>query len=149
MPTKQRGLKRNQTINLSRLALDVGLGISLAEKLQAPLCKADHFALIIVLHFVVRLYLAVRNLPDHIHNVVRLSNQPNKLLVFGFEELEQGPNRNVLESGVAAGEESAQVAVDAIAWLVPVMNEDAVIAHCSFISKLSPETVYRGQLTFR
>ena len=50
----------------------------------------------------------------------------------------------MLESGVAASEESAQVAMDAIAWFVPVMDEDAVIAHCLFVSMSDPETVQQG-----
>jgi hypothetical protein len=51
-------------------AFDVALSPTLSEELQTPLGKADNFALVVILDLVVRLDLAVRNLLDHLHDVV-------------------------------------------------------------------------------
>lgn len=53
------------------LALDVGFGTALSQKLQAPLSKVDNLALIVFLGLVLLgLNLLVRDLLDHVDNVV-------------------------------------------------------------------------------
>lgn len=109
----------------------MALGHTLSQQLQATLRKADHLALVIILDLGVRLNLPVGNLLDHFHNTLRLADKPNELLVLRLEQLKQGPDRNVLKRGVAASQEPAEIAVDAVARLGPVLDEYAVISHWS------------------
>lgn len=73
--------------------------------------------------------MAVGDLLGHLDDVIGLTDETDKFLVFRLEELEKCPDSNVLEGWVAAVEEPAQVAVDAFAWLCPVPDEDAVVAN--------------------
>lgn len=107
----------------------MGLGPSLAQQLQTPLRQVDHLALVVVLELVVRLDLAVGDLLDHLDHGVRLADEADEFLVFRLEQLQKGPDGDVLEGRVAAVEEPAEVAVDALARLVPVSDEDAVVTN--------------------
>jgi hypothetical protein len=105
-----------------------GLG-ALAQQLEAPASECHNLALAIFVVFVVRLDVAVCDLGDHLNHLGGLANQLNQAIVFGLEELQQRPDRDMLESGVAACEETPEVAVYAARGLCPVLNEDAVITH--------------------
>lgn len=102
---------------------------ALSQQLQTTLGQIDHLALVVVLELVVRFDLAVRNLLDHLHDVIGLTDETDEFLVFRLEQLEQCPDGYVLEGRVAAIEEPAQVAVDAIAGLRPISDEDAVVTN--------------------
>lgn len=53
------------------LALDMGFGTALSQKLQTPLGKIDDLAFIVLLRLIlVSLDLLVRDLFDHVNNVV-------------------------------------------------------------------------------
>lgn len=137
---KSRGMGGDQALfalvgRSGTLSLNVALRRTLPQQLQTPLGQAHHLSLIVVFGLVVRLHLAVGDLLDHLDNVIRLPDKPDELLVLRLEQLKQGPDRNVLESGIAAGKEPAEVAVDAVTRLHPVLNKDAVIAHCLHVSK--------------
>jgi hypothetical protein len=74
--------------------------------------------------------LSVRDLLDHLHDVIGLTDETDELLVFRFEQLEQRPDGNVLESRVTAVEEPAEVSVNAVTWLGPISDEDGIVANC-------------------
>ena len=67
---------------------------------------------------------------DDEHHVVGLVDRLNQLGVAGFEELEQGPDGDVLEGRVAGFQEAGEVAVDAARGLVPGGEEEGVVADC-------------------
>lgn len=111
------------------LAFDKGLR-ALAQKLQASAGKSDNFALAIFIVFVVRLDVAVRNLGDHLNDLVRLANAFDQSFVLGLKKLQQCPDSNVLECRISAGEEASDVAVDTAGRFRPVLDEDGVVTHC-------------------
>ena len=88
-----------------RLALNVALSTTLAEQLQTPLGQIHHLTLVLLFKLVVGLDLPVGNLLDHLDNIIRLADKPDKLLILGLEQLEQRPDGNVLECRIAAAEE--------------------------------------------
>jgi hypothetical protein len=110
----------------------MALSPALAKQLKAPLGKVDNFSLVIVLGLVIRLDLTICDRFDHLNYVVRFADEADQLLILGLEELQERPDSNMLERGVAAVEESAQVPVDAVARLSPIPGKDAVVANCIF-----------------
>jgi hypothetical protein len=112
------------------LSFDVAFGSALSEEFQAALGKTDNFSLIVIVRPVTRLDLAVCNQPDHVHDIVGLADEADQLLVLRLEQLKQGPDGNVLESWIAARQVSAQVSVDAVAWLRPMADKDGVVTNC-------------------
>lgn len=107
----------------------MALSPTLAEQFQTPLSQGDNLALIVLLNLVVELHLPVCNLFDHLDDVIGLTNKTNELLVFGLEQLQKGPDGNVLECRVAAVKKSAQVPMDTLARLRPVSNKDGIVAN--------------------
>lgn len=108
---------------------------ALTEQLKAPLRKRDDLALVLV-ELAVRLGHALRDARYQAADVVRLANEPDEALVLGLDELQQGPDGDVLERGVPALEEAAEVAVDSPTRLGPVLGEDGVITYCINVSTL-------------
>ena len=43
---------------------------------------------------------------DHLYDIFRFGNQANELLVLGLEQLEQGPDGDVLKGWIATCEEA-------------------------------------------
>jgi hypothetical protein len=135
---KELSLMRERSPNLQppphplsrrELILDMFLRRPLPQQFQAPLREVDHFALVVVFGLIIRLERAVGDLLHHADNIVRLADEPDQLLILRLEQLEQRPDGYMLERGVSAAEEPAEVAVDAITGLGPVLDEDAVVAH--------------------
>ena len=85
-----------------RLPFDMSLRLALAEEFEAALGQVDDLALIVFFEVVIRFDLPVGDLFDHAHDLVRLPNQPNQSLIFRFKQLEEGPDRDVLERSIAA-----------------------------------------------
>lgn len=102
---------------------------TLTQQLQAALSETDNLAFIVVFELVVRLDLSVGNLLHHFHDIRGLANEPNKLLILGFNKLKQRPDRDVLKGGISAGEKPAEVAVNAVARICPALDEYRIIAH--------------------
>lgn len=102
---------------------------ALAKKLEASLRQVDDFSFVLLFRLGVRFDLAVGNASNVFDNVVGLSDLANQRLVFRFEQLQQCPDSNVLESGVARLQESAQISVNASVGLVPVLDENGVVAN--------------------
>jgi len=107
----------------------VTLSPALSQELQTTPGQLDHLTLVLVVLSVLRFDLAVRDLLDHLHDVIGLTDETDELLVFRLEQLEKRPDGDVLEGRVTAVEEPAEVAVDAVAWLGPISNKDAVVAN--------------------
>jgi hypothetical protein len=116
--------------HVAALPFDEGLR-ALAQKLKTSAGECHNFALTILVVFVVRLDVAVRDLGDHLDDLVRFADELDQSVVFGLEELEQCPDSDVLEGGVSAGEEAADVTVDAARGFCPILDEDCVITHCA------------------
>jgi hypothetical protein len=110
-------------------ALDKSLGV-LVQELEALARENDNLALAVFVVLVVRLDVALRNLRDHVDNLFRLRDALGQACIFRLEQLQQCPDGNVLERGVSAGEEAAEVAVDTARRLGPVLDKDGVIADC-------------------
>lgn len=102
---------------------------ALAKKLEASLRQVDDFSFVLLFRLGVRFDLAVGNASNVFDNVVGLSDLANQRLIFRFEQLQQCPDSNVLESGVARLQESAQISVNASVGLVPVLDENGVVAN--------------------
>lgn len=102
---------------------------ALAQEFEASLRQVDNFSFVFLLCFRVRFNLAVGNASNVFDNVVGLSDLANQGLVFRFEQLQQCPDSNVLEGGIARLQESAQVSVNATVGLVPVLDEDRVVTN--------------------
>lgn len=66
----------------------------------------------------------IGNRLDHLYDVFRVGDVSNEFRVFGLEQLENGPDGDVLESGISAREETLEVAVDAAIRVCPVANKD-------------------------
>lgn len=107
----------------------MGLGHALAKEFQASLSQVHHFALVFFLKVGFRIDLAVRNVSNVFDDVIGLTNETNQGLVFRFEQLQQGPDGNMLEGGVTRLKEAAEVAVNAAVGFVPVLDEDGVVAN--------------------
>jgi hypothetical protein len=65
-----------------------------------------------------------------VDNLFRLRDALGQARIFRLQQLQQRPDGNVLERGVSAGEEAAEVAVDTARGLSPVLDKDGVIADC-------------------
>ena len=107
-----------------------------AKDLQTPLRQGDDLPFtLIVLAFAIAFDVLLRDAFDHIDNLFALADQPDQRLVLRLEQLQQGPDGDVLERRVAAGQEAREVAVDAAVGLRPVLDEDGVVAHCEHVSR--------------
>ena len=107
---------------------------TLTQKFETTLSEAHDFAFVLLLELGLSLDLTVRNVPDIFNNILGLANQADERLVFGLEKLQQGPNGNVLEGGVTRLQEAAEVSVNALVGLVPVLYENRVIANYIYMS---------------
>jgi hypothetical protein len=88
------------------LAFNQGLLRPLAKKLEGASSQGDDLAFA-VFSVVVGLDVSIGDGLDHLHDVVGLRDQGDQRLVLGLEQLEQGPDGDVLEGRVAAGEEAS------------------------------------------
>lgn len=103
----------------------MSLGTTLAQELQASLGKIDHLTLV-VLFWLVRFGfdLLVRNLANHLNDIVGLANQANQFLIFRLQKLKQCPDGDMLERGVTAAKEPAQVTMNSTIRLSPCLDEN-------------------------
>ena len=104
---------------------------SLAQQLERPLSKLHHLALSIFLVFIVGFNRFVGNGFDHLHNLLRLADQVDELLVLGLQKLKESPDGDMLEGRVATRQEALKITVNAAVWLIPVLNKDRIVANCS------------------
>lgn len=104
--------------------LDKSLLRTSPKQLEATPGKGNHFSFTVICIFFIRLDVLVGNGLDHLHHILGFGNVSDKFLIFGFEELEQGPDRNVLERRITAGEESLEVAVNPSIRIGPVTDEN-------------------------
>ena len=109
--------------------LDKSLLRTSPKQLEATPGKGNHFSFTVICIFFVRLDVLVGNGLDHLHHVLGFGNVSDKFPIFGFEKLEQSPNRNVLERRITAGEESLEVAVNPSIRIGPVTDKNGVIAN--------------------
>jgi hypothetical protein len=103
----------------------MGLGHALAKQLQASLSQINNFALFFIVAILgLGFNLPVRNCSDVLNDVIGLADMANQSLVLGLKQLQQSPDSNVLESGIARLQKSAEVSVYSSIRLVPILNED-------------------------
>lgn len=105
------------------------LGHALSKELQTALGQVDDFALVLILEFVAGLDLTVCNVSNVLDDILGLTDEPNQSLVLRFEQLEQSPDSNVLESRVAGLKEPAEISVNSALRLRPVLYKDGVITN--------------------
>jgi len=102
---------------------------ALTQQLQTALGEIDHLNFVIILaNFDVRLGVTVGNLSDNFDNILRFNDETNELLILRLNELEDGPDRNVLERRVTASKESAKITMNTVARFCPALNKDGVVA---------------------
>lgn len=119
---KQSPAKEGKSLKGS--CLDKSLLRTSPKQLETTPGKGNHFSFTVICIFFVRLDVLVGNGLDHLHHVLGFGNVSDKFLIFGLEELEQSPNRNVLERRITAGEESLEVAVNPSIRIGPVTDEN-------------------------
>lgn len=100
-----------------------------SEQLQASSRQADDLALAVFIVLIVRLDVTIRDALDHRDNRARFADEVEQPGVVRLKELQECPNRNVLERRVSAVQESGKVAVNATVGLIPVLQKDGVITH--------------------
>lgn len=109
------------SVTRSRSRVTFVHGLS-ASELEATSCKSNDLALAAVfaaLTLVLGFDCLFADLPDHLHDVFGLVNGLEQTLVAALEKLEEGPDSDMLEGGVARGKESSEVAMNTTRGLVP------------------------------
>lgn len=96
---------------------------TLSEQLEAALRKDDHLARVLLFVIGISLDLAFGYASNVLNYILSLPDKADQSLVFRFEQLEKGPDCDVLEGGIAGLQETAQIAVDAFVRLVPVLDK--------------------------
>lgn len=106
------------------LALDMGFGHALSQQFKASLRQINHFTLIFLFQFRFRFDLSVCNGSDILDDVVGLSYVSNQSLILRLEQLQQGPDCDMLKSCVTRLQETAEVSVDSAVGVAPILNEN-------------------------
>lgn len=101
---------------------------AVTKKFEASSCQRNYLALTIFLIFLVRLDVLVGDRLDHMHDVIGLGNIADQSLIFGLQQLKEGPDSNVLEGRISAGEESLEIAVDTSIGIRPISNKYRIVA---------------------
>src|SRR5690554_5991283 len=118
------------------LAFDMGFRHALPEQLETSLSKCDDLALVLV-KLAVGLGDTLSDAQYQAADDVRLPDESDEVLVLRLDQLQQRPDGNMLERGVSALQEAAEVPVDAFARLCPVLREDGIVAHWQVEKKIS------------
>jgi hypothetical protein len=110
-----------------------------AGELEATSCKCHDLALATIfaaLALILGFNCLFADFANHLHNVFGLVNGLEQVLVAALEELEERPDSDVLECGVAGGKESGKVAMNATGRLIPRVEEEGVVANCDRVSHI-------------
>lgn len=75
------------TVLRIKLPFNMSFGHALSKQLQAALSQIDNFTFVFLLKVGLRVDLAVCNVSNVFDNVIGLTNEANKCLVFRFEQL--------------------------------------------------------------
>jgi len=110
--------------------------VSHTQAIQAPSRKRNNLALALLIAsrcrclVTITRYFAICHTLDGLDNILGIGDTVDELLVPGFEELQECPDRDMLKGRIAACDEAVEVAVNAAVGLAPVLDEDGVVADC-------------------